>query len=301
MKFTISEKSEKALTYTLFVLPALFLFILVIGYPILKSLYLSFTDYNIVKNEAVWGAGFKWYVKMFKHRDFWWALRNTFIVAGVSVFGQIPIGFVLAYALYRKFVRFRGFFQGMVFLPVTISMIVVGLLWLKMFSPVGAVTNLLRFIYNDPQYTIGIFTNKTWAMLPIAFVLLWQWTGFYMVIFLASLQKLDPSIIEAAMIDGASEAQIFLKVILPLLAGTIVVSSIIAISGSFKGFDLIFALTGGGPSNFTEVITIYMYRYAFQYQKYDFGCAISIVIVAICILLVMLTQFIKRKLVGEEL
>jgi len=294
-----SEKSKEAITYILFVLPALFIFLLIIGYPIIKSFYLSLCNYNVYKNEAVL-TGFKWYLKMFKHKEFWWALRNTFIVVGVSVFGQIPIGFVLAYILYRKIVRFQGFFQAMVFLPITFSMIVVGILWLKMFSSVGAVTSLLRIIKDDPRYTIGIFLNKTWAMLPVAFVLLWIYTGFYMIVFLANLQRLDPSIIEAAMIDGASEAQIFTKVVIPSLAGTIVILSILAISGSFKGFDLIWALTGGGPAYYTEVLTIYMYRYAFQYQKYDFACAISMVIVAICILLVILTQFIRKKLAGRE-
>jgi len=294
-----SEESKKVITYILFVVPALFIFILVIGYPIIRSFYLSLCNYNVYKNEAVW-AGLKWYSKMFQHREFWWALRNTFIVVGVSVFGQIPIGFVLAYILYRKIVRFQGFFQAMVFLPITFSMIVVGILWLKMFSSVGAVTNLLRIIKGDPRYTIGILINKTWAMLPVGFVLLWIYTGFYMIVFLANLQRLDPSIIEAAMIDGASEAQIFTKVVIPSLAGTIVILSILAISGSFKGFDLIWALTGGGPAYYTEVLTIYMYRYAFQYRKFDFACAISMVIVAICILLVILTQFIRKKLAGRE-
>jgi len=295
----ISEKSKEAIIYVLFVAPALFIFLAVIAFPVISSLGLSFTDYNVYKNEAVW-AGLKHYVKMFKDPGFWMALRNTMFVVFVSVFGQIPIGFILAYILYRKLVRFQGFFQGMVFLPVTISVIVVGILWSKMFSPIGAITGLLKIIHNNPQYTIGIVNDKNLAMLPIGFVLLWLYTGFYMIVFLANLQKLNPSIIEAAMIDGASETQIFLKVVVPSLSGVIVVLTIFAIAGSFKGFDLIFALTGGGPANYTEVLTIYMYRYAFVFNNYSFGCAISMFIVATSIILIVLTRFIKVKLAGTE-
>lgn len=302
MNFIKSKESKKAITYILFVLPALFIYLLIIGYPILRSLYLSFCDYNVVGNQVEGWVGLKWYIKMFKHKVFWWDMRNTFIVVFISVFGQIPLGLVLAYILYRKLVRFQGFFQGVVFLPITLSMIVVGILWNKMFSAVGVITGVLRVIHNDPQYTISMLTDKTWAMLPVAFVLLWLYTGFYMIFFLANLQKIDPSIIEAAMIDGASEFQIFTKIIVPALTGTMVVLSIIAISGSFKGFDLIYGLTGGGPSNYTEVLTIYMYKYAFTFRpgKYDFACAISMVIVALCILLAILANYIKTKLAGRE-
>ncbi len=294
-----SEESKKVITYLLFVAPALVIYLLMVGYPIIKSLHLSLTDYNVYTNEAVW-TGFKWYTKMFNQSEFWMALKNTMIVVVVSVFGQIPIGFVLAYILYRKLVRFQGFFQGMVFLPITLSMVIVGILWLKMFSSVGAVTNLLRLIYNDPEYTIGMLSSKTWAMVPVAFALLWIYTGFYMVVFLANLQRINPSIVEAAMIDGASEAHIFLKVIIPSLSGVVVILTIFAIAGSLKGFDLIFALTGGGPSNYTEVLTLYMYRYAFTYFNYSFGSAISMVIVIMSIILIILVRVIQRRLTGPK-
>ena len=294
-----SEKSKKVITYILFVIPALVIYLLIFGYPIIRSLYMSFTDYNVFTREAPW-VGLKWYTKMFHQSECWMALKNTMVVVVVSVFGQIPIGFVLAYILYRKLVRFQGFFQSMVFLPITLSMIMVGILWCKMFSSVGAVTNLLRFIYNDPQYTMGIMNSKTWAMVPIALALLWIYTGLYMVIFLANLQKVDPAIIEAAMIDGASEARIFLKIIVPSLSGVVVILTIFAIAGSLKGFDLIFALTGGGPSNYTEVLTIYMYRYAFTYFNYSFGSAISMFIVSMSIILIILVRVTERKLTGPK-
>ncbi|MBA7581062.1 Lactose transport system permease protein LacF [subsurface metagenome] len=277
-----------------FVLPALSVYLAIIAFPIISSVGLSFTDFNIYKNLAIW-TGLTNYIKIFKDPVFWFSMRNNLIVIFVSVFGQIPLGFGLAYLIYRKLVKRSGFFQAMVFLPTVISTIIIGILWSKMFSPIGVVPKIIQSITNNPNYTMTIMNSKQLAMIPIGFVLLWVYTGTYLIIFLANLQNIDPNIIEAAQIDGAADGQIFIKIIVPQLYGVIVLTSILAISGSLKSFDLIWAMTGGGPAYYTNLLAPYMYQKAFIYYEYGAGSAVSTVMVILSIVLVILVRFVRRK------
>lgn len=279
----------------IFVLPALAIYLAVIAFPIISSVGLSFTDYNIYKNLAIW-TGLANYIKIFKDPVFWFSMRNNFFVIFVSVFGQIPLGFTLAYLIYRRLVKRSVFFQAMVFLPTVISTIIIGILWSKMFSPVGVVPRIIQIITNNPDYSMTIMTNKNLAMIPIGFVLLWMYTGTYLIIFLANLQNIDPDIIEAAQIDGATDGQIFRKIIVPQLYGVLVLTSILAISGSLRSFDLIFAMTGGGPAYYTNLLSIYMYNQSFIFHNYGVGSAVSTVMVILSIVLVFLIRLARRKI-----
>ena len=283
----------------IFVLPALAVYLAVIAFPIISSMGLSFTDYNIYKNLAIW-TGLVNYIKIFKDPVFWFSMKNNFFVIFVSVFGQIPLGFGLAYLIYRKIVKRSGFFQAMVFLPTVISTIIIGILWGKIFSPIGVYPRIIQAITNNPNYSMTIMTSKNLAMIPIGFVILWVYTGTYLIIFLANLQNIDPNIIEAAQIDGAADGLIFIKIIVPQLYGVIVLTSILAISGSLKSFDLLFAMTGGGPAYYTNLLSIYMYRQSFIFYDYGVGSAVSTVMVFLSIVLVILVRFIRRKVETME-
>jgi len=283
----------------IFVLPALAVYLAVIAFPIISSVGLSFTDFNIYKNIAMW-TGLANYIKIFRDPVFWFSMRNNFIVIFVSVFGQIPLGFGLAYLIYRKIVKRSGFFQAMVFLPTVISTIIIGILWSKMFSPIGVVPRIIQSITNNPDYSMTIMNSKQLAMIPIGFVLLWVYTGTYLIIFLANLQNIDPNIIEAAQIDGATDGRIFIKIIVPQLYGVIVLTSILAISGSLRSFDLLFAMTGGGPAYYTNLLAIYMYQKAFVFYDYGVGSAVSTVMVILSIVLVIMVRFVRRKVEAME-
>jgi len=292
-------KFRRVSIYMIFVLPALVVYLAVIAFPIISSVGLSFTDFNIYKNLAIW-TGLANYIKIFRDPVFWFSMRNNFIVIFVSVFGQIPLGFGLAYLIYRKIVKRSGFFQAMVFLPTVISTIIIGILWSKMFSPIGVVPRIIQSITNNPDYSMTIMNSKQLAMIPIGFVLLWVYTGTYLIIFLANLQNIDPNIIEAAQIDGAPDGQIFIKIIVPQLYGVIVLTSILAISGSLRSFDLLFAMTGGGPAYYTNLLAIYMYQKAFVFYDYGVGSAVSTVMVILSIVLVILVRFVRRKVEAME-
>jgi len=276
-------------------LPALFIYLAVIAFPVISSVSLSFTKYNIYKNRVTW-IGFSNYIKIFEDPIFWFSLRNNFFIIFVSVFGQIVLGFILAYIIYRKLIKHENIFQAMVFLPSVISIVIVGVLWAKLFSPIGIIPKIIQGITKNPDYVMSIMTNKNLAILPIGFVLLWMYTGTYLIIFLANLQNINPNVIEAAQIDGATNSQILTKIILPQLYGVIVLTIILAISGSLKSFDLIFAMTGGGPAYYTNLLAIYMYNHSFVFHNYGVGAAVSTIMVVICITLVILIRLVRRRI-----
>lgn len=284
---------QKRMSYYAFLAPGLLLFASIIIFPVAYSLTLSFTSFGGYGTPEF--IGLENYAKIISDEVFLHSLRNNLLIVAISVFGQIPLGFLLAYLLHRKMVRNGDFYQTMIFLPITISPVVVALLWNQIFSSSGMVVALIRRLTGESQYVIRIFEDKQLAILPILFVLLWMHTGTYMIIFYANLQKMTPSLLEAAQIDGANESQMMMRIILPSMVGTIATTAIFAISGSLKAFDLIYAMTGGGPAHFTEVIAIYMYINTFKYYKYGFGSAASIIIVLLAVGLILLLQYISRK------
>jgi raffinose/stachyose/melibiose transport system permease protein len=302
----IRRDTRALITYFGFVLPGLVIYLFIVAYPIVYSIWLSLTDFNPNRG-GVWSfVGFLQYRTMFEDPHFWHALKNNMIVVAVSVFGQIPIGFVLAYILFRRLVRAGSFYQSMVFFPHFLSTIVIGTMWKRLFQADGPVARLIQIISGDPAAQFDLMLRENTVMYPIGFALIWMYTGLYMIIFLANLQKIDTYMIEAAKIDGATETQIFLRVIVPLLSGTILVSTTLAIAGSLRGFDLIFSMTTQGLQRMNaEVLPIFMYRTAFQdysnEMRFAYGAAISNIIVVISVTLILLSNYIGRKLrAGEE-
>lgn len=288
----INTREKKISFYTL-LMPAFVIYMGIIIFPILVSLGLSFTKWK--HYQFVGFNGLQNYINILKDPEFLHSLWHNIQIVLISVFGQIPLGIILAYLLYRKWVKGAKFFEMMIFLPITISSVVVALLWNRIFSPVGIYTSLVRAITHNPDYVVKIFENSKLAMIPILIVLLWQHTSLYMVIFLANLQRMPESVFEAATIDGAKESTIIGRIVLPELSNVIFTSSVLAISGSLKSFDLIFAMTAGGPVDYTSVMALYLYKQTFTFSNYGYGSAVSIIIVLLSVGLITLVQSIYKK------
>lgn len=291
---------EAKRSYWFLVLPAVLIYFAIMAFPTIFSIILSISNYG---GGPLFGGrnpleivGLKWYGKLLEDKYFFIALQNNLKIVLVSVFGQIPLGFILAYILHRGMVKGKDFFQTMIYLPCVISTVVIGILWKSFFAPSGAFPELLRLF--NPSYDMQLSNNPMGSVL---FVILWMYTGTYLIIFLANLQKINSSVIEAAKIDGASEMQLLRYIILPALSGVIVTSCILAISGSLKSFDLIYVMTGGGPANRTTVLSLYMFDKAFKgAPKYPLANAISTVMVLISFALILITKKVEKKFGGRE-
>ena len=295
----MSEKTLKRGSYAVLAGPAVLIYASVVLLPVLFSAIVGFLKWNGFEPPRF--IGLANYREILGDPVFWHNVRNNLLIVAVSVFGQIPIGFVLAYILYRRMVRWRGFFEAMIFLPITISVVIVGILWNRMFSPEGVLVTLMREITGDPRWIFSIQEDKNWSMVPVLFVILWQFTGLYMVIFLANMQKITRSMVEAALLDGATEWAILRKVVVPNLIGVIFVCVIFATAGSLKTFDLIYSLTSGGPARYTEVLSIYAYGHTFGSSKnpYGLGSASSVLIILLSVVLIQVARgffrFFEKK------
>jgi len=288
----MKNNSMKRLSHLSFVLPAFLVFISVMIFPLIFSFVLGFTEWKGYGEMRF--VGFGNYIRMFRDPVFFIALRNNLMIVLISVFGQIPLGLLLAYMLYRKMVRKGDVFEVLVFLPITISSVIIAQLWNRIFSPVGIFTAFVRMLTGNQDYVMTIVENKYFAIVPIMFVLLWQHTSLYMVIFLANLQRIPNSMIEAARLEGASEGIIFTRLITPMMGYVIFINSVLAISGSFKSFDLIYSMTGGGPAHYTTVLAVYMYNTTFVHQNYGYGSALSIIIIVFIVLSLLLTRAVTK-------
>jgi raffinose/stachyose/melibiose transport system permease protein len=304
----MTVKGEKRFSYAVLALPAVLIYLAVVAFPTIFSVLLSLTNYNGGPIFGDRGAlppidfvGIRSYVTIFTEPtgSFYTALKNNMYLVAVSVFGQIPLGFILAYILSRKLIkRGNALFQAMIFLPNIISPIIIGALFREIIrGPNSALMDVRRLFNPDAVFTL----NTTFPMGPVLAVVLWMFTGFYMIIFLANMQRIDPAIIEAARIDGAKESQILRHIILPAMVGVIVTCSILAISGSLKTFDLIYAMTSGGPAGMTRVLSLYMYDMAFTIgADYPLANAISTVIVLISVLLIIVTRYVGKFFSGKD-
>jgi raffinose/stachyose/melibiose transport system permease protein len=265
------------------------------AFPVISSVILSFSTYREgaitdLDNHKFGGlAAFK---KIFSDQYFYIALKNNIYIVLISVFGQIPLGFFLAYILSRGLIKGTDFFQAMIYLPNVIAAVIIGILFKRFLLHSSSVLIEIQRHFNpDAMY---IPSGKDFILVLI--VILWMYTGIYMIIFLANLQKIDVSIIEASKIDGANEMQTLRYIILPALSGVIVTCAILAISGSLKSFDLIWVMTGGDPVYKTSVLSIFMYMKAFR-EEMDFPVAnaISTIMVIICFILIGVTRFVEKR------
>jgi len=281
---TASYRSDRA-SYIVLVTPALLVYALVIVVPVLYSLVLSFTDWVGVGLPHF--VGVTNYAQMFSDPIFWWSLRNNGLVVAVSLLGQIPLGFFVAYVLYRRLVRLSGFFEAIIFFPALLSPVVVALLFGVVFAPTGLIAQLVGLLTHQAMFSLNLFSAKSTAIIPYLIVLLWMYTGIYMVIFLANLQKTNTEVLEAAVIDGADEWTLLSRVVLPNQVPVFLTAAIYAIAGSFKSFEILWIMTNGGPSYYSSVLGLYMIQNTFTYYKYGFGSAIAVVLILLSVVLIL--------------
>lgn len=276
----------------LFLLPALVIIGIFSLIPIVSSFVLSFCKWRILGNPEF--CGFKNYISVFTDPVFWIALKNTLYYSFVTV----PAGLVLALGsalLLNQKLKGRVFFRGVIFFPVTISMVVIALIWGWMFSEhYGIVNNILE--------TLGI-TPRNWMANPktsfpiIMLMSIWKGFGYGMVIYLAALQTIPEQYYEAAVIDGANPIQKFLHITLPLLNPTTLFVLVIAFIGSFQVFDQVYIMTGGGPGYSTTVLVSYIYDEAYG-GRFRMGRASAIAYILFCLLL--LFTLLQLKLFKEK-
>ena len=278
----IKLKSKKTrMGIMLFLVPALVIYLVFQIIPIIGSIYFSLVDWNGIAGSAPKFVGLKNYIDAFHNADFILSLKNMARMVIISVICHTPIALLMAVAINTKCKGYR-IFKALFFVPTVFPLTAVGLMWYFIFMTTGSFNSLLEVI-GLSDLVMPWLVDPSTAMNTIVFVNVWAGVGYYMVIILAGLTTIPDDVYEAAAIDGATSIQKFFKITVPMLKPILAMCILMDIIGSVKVFDLVFAMTGGGPNGLTNLPTTLMYNEAFKYNHYGVGSAIGIIIMVICI------------------
>ncbi|WP_010271605.1 carbohydrate ABC transporter permease [Paenibacillus senegalensis] len=281
----------------LFIAPAFLVFSIYILYPILATLYYSFHDWKGGSSKTY--IGLANYTRLLTDAVFWTGLWNNLKVVLSSVLLQIPLGLTMGLLLMSA-IKGKRLFQTVYFMPFLMSTVAIGLLWLFLYDPLNGSIN--QFIGWFGMENIAWLSEESTAMGSVLAVIVWQYAPFYMVLFKAALVGISEDLYEAAQMDGANAWQRFYGITLPLLMPTIVTSSILAIVGSLKSFDLFYTMTGGGPNSSTELMGTYMYKLAFVHFNMGYASTVAFVMFLVAFVVVVLIQLLEfwRKKEGNS-
>ncbi|MCL5771783.1 MAG: sugar ABC transporter permease [Actinobacteria bacterium] len=264
-----------------YTLPVILFYLVFLFYPIFFNVILSFFNWNgINPNIFKDFVAFENYKNLILDKVFWLAFRNTIYFVISTVIVQNLIGLFLAHILFFGNFKYGNILRSIIFFPTILSPVIVSLVWKKIFISDGLLNTILHL---DIAWLGGLYAG-IWI---VAFVNIWQWSGYNMVLYYAGLQSLDYQLVEAAMIDGANWAGIVAKIVIPFLIPTITIASILTVLGGFKVFDLVYIMTKGGPAHQSEVITSYMYWLSFDATGPNrMGYAATVVIFSLFIAIV---------------
>ena len=278
----------------LFLLPALILFCGVLIAPIAMSGYYSFFDWNLFTEKVY--VGFANYKELFTSNSigFMKALRNSLLLAALSVGLQLPLALALALLL-GKGIKGERAFLSIYFMPVLISTVVIGQLWLKMYNPDYGIINVVLRSLGLDELTRSWLGKKDTALGAVFVPTLWQYVGYHMLLLYAGVKSVPTELREAAVLDGASDWQVNRFIVLPYIKPIIRISVIFAVTGSLKSFDLIYVLTNGGPLHSTEVPSTLMIRMLFLRNRYGMGSTIAVMLILLCFGFALLINVLFRE------
>ncbi len=274
--------------------PAIGLISIFIIIPAALAVFGSFFQFSTTSSNWTW-VGLDNYAKAAGDPIFWTALRNNAIIVIGSVILQVGFGTVLAAILDRGLPRAATVFRTIIFAPMVVSTVAVALIWLIILDPnIGSLNALVRGVGLTPPQ-LGWLGDPNVAMWMILVIAAWQYTGFMMVLILAGLQGIPKELYEAASLDGAIGLKAFWHITLPSVRNVLIVAVLITTIGGFKVFDLVYATTGGGPANSTQVLGTYAYLQAFTLQNMGYANTISVVLLIIAVILGWLQLRISRR------
>jgi raffinose/stachyose/melibiose transport system permease protein len=276
----------------LYITPALFLVLALIYVPIIQTGYYGLMKWNGIGEMDF--IGLKNYKVLMKDALFWKSALHSFLLAlfsALSLIGYLFISIILA-----SKIKGADLLRKIYLIPMLLASVAIAQLWMKIYHPSNGMLNtvLMAIGIEDPPAWLA---DANLALYAIIIPIIWQYAGFYILIYYAALKNIPESLVEAARIDGASPWQIALKIKLPLIMNVIKVTIVLAVVGSLKYFDLIYVMTGGGPNGASEVMASYMYQKAFKGFDFGYASAIGFFLLVICL---VVTYIIRRFTAANE-
>ncbi|ARF48528.1 carbohydrate ABC transporter permease [Pantoea stewartii] len=259
----------------LYLLPAVLVYGLFLLLPLLASLGISFTEWDGISMPVF--AGVANYLRMFSDPVFWIALGNNAILMLFYTLLPISVGLLLCSFLYEtRNNTERSVLRILFFLPYIMPMAVLGVVWRWLYKPAfGPIDQFLRAV-GLPQLAMSWLGDFTWALPAVGMVATWYFFGFCLVLFMAGLQRMDPSLLEAADLDGSSRRRKFMRITLPGLRPELRIALLLTVIASLKAFDLVYVMTQGGPGTSTMVTNIFMYKQGFDLHYFGYASSVAV-------------------------
>ncbi|UDF28728.1 UNVERIFIED_ORG: sugar ABC transporter permease [Roseateles sp. XES5] len=280
------NRSRNLLYGSLLLLPAAVLLWVFTYQPVLATLYHSFLSTPKGRRAAVF-VGADQYTRMIEDPVFWQALTNNLVYAAATIPASMALALAMALFVNNR-IHGQGFVRMAYFTPTVLPMVAVANIWLFFYAPgYGPIDQLLGFIGFGHNNLLGTPATALWALIVIT---IWKEAGFFMIFYLAALQQISPTLIEAARLEGATPMQTFRRVTAPLIMPTTLFVLVNALIGAFRLVDHVIALTKGGPDNATTLLLFYIYETGFQYWDTGYAAALTVFLLAV-LALIALFQF----------
>lgn len=285
------RKAWRVPSYWPFVIPALIVIAGIIVFPWLFTIWMSLHEWKVGAPTTF--VGLSNYFRLPNDPRFVEAVGHTVVYTLMSVILPVIFGTFAAVVFHQKF-PFRGFLRGLFIMPMMATPVAVALVWTMMFHPQLGVLNYILSLFGLPPELWVFHPN---SVIPsLVMVETWQWTPLVMLIVLGGLSAIPSEPYESARIDGANPWQMFRYITLPLITPFIFVASMIRMIDAVKSFDIIFAITQGGPGSASETINLYLYSVAFVYYDIGYGSAIAVVFFVLIVALAAIMLYMRQRL-----
>lgn len=290
-----AKAKSTAIAAAVFLTPALLLIAVYMVYPVIDTFTTSMYKWNGISTDKLW-IGLDNWKTLIKDDSFWASFSHNIIVMIFSILLQIPLGLLLATFLDaggRKF----NVFKIVWFLPYLMSSVAIAFLFNYILATNGGLFSSLATLLAGKKTIIDLLGKNPQALFSVIGVMAWQFTPFYMVYFIAGYGNIDPTLYEAAVIDGATRKQYLFKIALPLLGPIFKTACTMSLIGSLKYFDMVWNMTQGGPAGGTELMATYMYKLSFQQFNMGYG---SCVAAGMFILITLIALMFQKIFVVKE-
>ncbi len=279
----------KSIKPYLYIIPAFFFLIIFTYYPIFRAFYLSLFKWSTSYPVKIF-TGFSNYVDIFKTPLFWLVIKNSLIYSVSSIFIGMSLGLFLAIQLNKK-IRLSTFYKVSIFYPTMIPMAAAALIWMWMYIPSYGLLDFYLGKLGIPN--INWLNNARIALFSIIAVGIWKYVGYYMILFLAGLQNIPATLIDAAIVEGANNRQRFFYVTFPMISSYTFFIFIINIINSLQAIDQVYIMTRGGPANSTNLIVYYIYEQAFLFWNRGIGSTLTTILI---LFLLIFISFIFKSI-----